>query len=663
MRWSLLVILLAVLFVAPVSEAQDPPLWADQQQRLYPSIPEGTDHTNMFGGMTVIRGDTAIVSASTTDLDGFERLGVVYVFQRSGTQWVETARIEPPVAQRKHSLYFGGTVAFDGTTLAIGATAGDPRPRRELLMSEAVYHDRSLYESTRDTRALFPSVFVYRLTAGDWVLEASLINPGPAVNDAYGHNLAVGGNSLAVGADDTYSAGQPYSGAVYTYQRIQGVWTLTGTLTSPQLQGWGHFGIGLDMDADGDTLAIGTLYELAVYVYKRVGRTWAFEDVLLYNAPDGGFVYGAAVAVSPSGTKIAAGSVYERTNGVQTGSADIFTFANGDWTLEQKVVPIGAGAGTHFGGYIDIDERSLIGSSVWQIYPAQGLAGGPYVFTKSNGVWRQQARLMIFESEGFQTPGPTGSIGNIAIDGGYALMSPYTASGMDSTAVVLKIPGVEIDTHSTGAGGLLPLPPVGGIRTLEEDTAEFGISLKTRPTSDVVVHLTSDGVVLLDNGGTPALALTLNFTRDNWDIQQLVTARAVTPQLEPLTSAVTAAIGANSAVEYGWVSPMPFNVTISSIEPFGLVAPVGGAMLAGHPVSYTWWPHPSAVRYTVKIKAIGSPTLKLKNPKAARVCTPTLCTFTPGFVLPAGNYKWRVIARDVTGSVLVKTPYETFTRP
>lgn len=70
---------------------------------------------DVFGTSVAIRGETIVVGAPQYWAAG----GAVYVFRRTGNNWVQAQRIEPAGGQTDDN--FGGAVAFDGGWLIVGA--------------------------------------------------------------------------------------------------------------------------------------------------------------------------------------------------------------------------------------------------------------------------------------------------------------------------------------------------------------------------------------------------------------------------------------------------------------------------------------------------------------------------------------------------------------
>jgi hypothetical protein len=122
-------------------------------QKLLPSQIEAFDY---FGASVAISGDgaTALIGAfGASCANGIPGCGTVYVFVRSGASWIEAGEIPAPIGFFKES--FGSNIALsrDGQTALILANVFGLAPS---------------------------SVFAFRRSGGNWILEAQIDAPIPA---------------------------------------------------------------------------------------------------------------------------------------------------------------------------------------------------------------------------------------------------------------------------------------------------------------------------------------------------------------------------------------------------------------------------------------------------------------------------------------------------
>ncbi len=205
--------------------------------------------------------------------------------------------------------------------------------------------------------------------------EGYLKASNTGIDDQFGYPVSLSGDTLAVGAwgessaatgvnGDQSSNAATYSGAVYVFTRSAGVWTQQAYLKASNTDSGDQFGYSVSLS--GDTLAVGAWYEDsaatgrngdqssnaasqsgAVYVFTRSAGVWTQQAYLKASNTDSGDQFGYSVSLS--GDTLAVGAWGE--SGAATG-------VNGDQSSNSAF-----------------------------------LSGAVYVFTRSAGVWTQQAYL------------------------------------------------------------------------------------------------------------------------------------------------------------------------------------------------------------------------------------------------------------------------------
>jgi len=293
----------------------------------------GNDTTqgDLFGSRVALDGDVALVGAPGDDVNG-SLSGSVYVFERLGAGWTQTARLDPSDGG-SDDLFGGGALCLDGDVAVIGAPWDDAAG----ASSGAVY------------------VFT-RL--GSWTRTDKLVAPGIEANDEYGTAAALDGDTLLVGArrDDTIDL---FAGAVHVYTRSGTSWTLGTTLLASD----GEFvdGFGATVALAGDRALVGAPAADgagpdtgAVYVLDRGPSGWSESGRLV---PAAGTTFDAfAEALAFDGTRALAGAPaplppsFGPSPGV-SGSAHVFLAPADDaWTdlggaLSGLTTPVASGSG------------------------------------------------------------------------------------------------------------------------------------------------------------------------------------------------------------------------------------------------------------------------------------------------------------------------------
>jgi hypothetical protein len=220
-----------------------------------------------FGYSVALSGDTLAVGATEEDSaaqgvggnqddNSAEDSGAVYVFRRTGSAWLQEAYLK--ASNSAAGDRFGFSVALSGDTLAVGAYAEDSPAQ-------------GVGGNQNDNDALGSgAVYVFRRTGSPWLQEAYIKASNTGVDDFFGYNVALSGDTLAVGAYLEDSAahgvdgnqddnGASDSGAVYVFRRSGTAWQQETYLKASNTGAGDRFGYSVALS--GDTLAVGTTYE------------------------------------------------------------------------------------------------------------------------------------------------------------------------------------------------------------------------------------------------------------------------------------------------------------------------------------------------------------------------------------------------------------------
>ncbi|MCU0656413.1 MAG: FG-GAP repeat protein [Polyangiaceae bacterium] len=205
----------------------DPLLW-QQQAILKPSEANWSPEDHTFGESVALFGNTALIGHSQySSQEMSPASGAAYIFVRSGSSWVQQARL----------------VASDGTE---GASFG-----LKVALGENI-----AAISSRHSLVGVPSqatVYVFERTGSCWTQKAKL-NPPDQGEDLFGSSLAIDGATLLVGApgDDEYGS---LAGAAYVFEREQGSWVQKQKLTIAQP----NLAFGTSVAIEGDTILVGAI--------------------------------------------------------------------------------------------------------------------------------------------------------------------------------------------------------------------------------------------------------------------------------------------------------------------------------------------------------------------------------------------------------------------
>jgi trimeric autotransporter adhesin len=422
-----------------------------QQAYLKPAAVGITQAGDWFGYSVAVSGDTVVVGAPQEDSSSLGvnsvpnelaagSAGAAYVFTQSAGVWSQQAYLKPAAVGPGGQAgdHFGFSVAISGDTVVVGAPEED---------SSSMGVNSTPIEGATDSGA----AYVFVRSGGAWSQQAYL-KPGAVgasqASDQFGWSVAISGDTLAVGAYDEASSTTgvnsspnelaPGAGAAYVFARSGGVWTQQAYLKPAAVgttQANDHFGAAIAVS--GDTVVVGAFQEDssstginstpnegaggagAAYVFARSGTVWSQQAYLKPASvgPGGqaGHMFGTSVAVSGDTVAVGANHESSSTLGINTtpnegagssGAVYVFTRNAGVWSQQAYVKPSAVGTtqvGDNFGNAVALSGDTLVVGADGEDSSTTGInstpnelaaiAGAAYAFTRSAGVWSQQAYL------------------------------------------------------------------------------------------------------------------------------------------------------------------------------------------------------------------------------------------------------------------------------
>ncbi|MCZ8343103.1 MAG: FG-GAP repeat protein [Leptospira sp.] len=297
--------------------------------------PTNTGVDDQFGISVAISGDTIAVGAfledsnqtsitngSSASIDNSAlNAGAVYVFQRTGTAWVEQAYLKASNAQTEDR--FGISVAISGDTIVAGANLEDSN--QTTITNGGV-------ASSNNSASISGAAYVFQRTGSAWAEQAYLKAPNGEANDQFGEDVAIDGDRIVVGAfsessnqititNGTTASGDNsanLAGAAYVFQRTGSAWSNQAYLKAPNTGADDRFGIALAIE--GDTILVGAIFEDsnmttitngasasednsssnsgAVYVFQKRGSDWVHNAYLKAPNADADDRFGNSVSIS-----------------------------------------------------------------------------------------------------------------------------------------------------------------------------------------------------------------------------------------------------------------------------------------------------------------------------------------------------------------------------
>ncbi|HIE53767.1 MAG TPA: hypothetical protein EYP90_01070, partial [Chromatiaceae bacterium] len=172
-------------------------------------------------------------------------------------------------------------------------------------------------------------------------------------------------------------------------------WTQTGHLLPANGSAYDYIGEGVAID--GDTLVLGARGHNEAFVYLWHGSQWAEQAYLTPADGAANDRFGYAVAID--GDTIAVGAYLDDDLGADSGSVYIFSRSGVTWTQQAKLTAADGAAGDWFGYAVSLSGDSLIVGAHREDDDGSN-AGAAYIFTRSGGVWSQQAKLTAGDAGG-----------------------------------------------------------------------------------------------------------------------------------------------------------------------------------------------------------------------------------------------------------------------
>ena len=321
-------------------------------------LPPDALDTGVFG-VSIAQSNTIICVGDTSDNDGSVALtGAVYILEKQNNDFSSVQKLKAPFLESGDA--YGFDISIHGDFIAVGAgryefnnsATGLPRisdagavflykrnastsqwdlvntlfaPTRfqnnqfgwkviltdtELIVTEGQYR----YSTPFATRA--GRVYVYNYdNAGNITLHQTIDNPEPTTDDFFGEDLALSGNTLAIGARgeklDSQGANSLNSaGAVYLFNKNNsGMYVQQQKVVADPRVGGANFGAGIAID--GDVLAVGAINETRMpegttnifdcgiaYIFKNISGTWTQTAVIEPSEIEQNASFGRSIALA-----------------------------------------------------------------------------------------------------------------------------------------------------------------------------------------------------------------------------------------------------------------------------------------------------------------------------------------------------------------------------
>lgn len=317
-----------------------------------------------FGSATSVDGAYAVVGSGRDN----NVTGAAYVFERSGANWIQRAKLTAFDAQSGDAFGLSVSVSYD--RIVVGSPFDD------------------------DGGTSSGSAYVYRRNAsGNWVFEDKLTASDGVGGDGFGSEVALWTDTIIVGApfDDD---GGPDSGAVYVFRRNLQTnnWNQVQKVLGTDTAGGDHFGLSLGIyndtfvagapDDDPNGMSSGSAY---VFVRNSVSGPWNQQAKL---TPNDGSAADAFGYVALHLDTIAVGArTDDNQRGSDAGACYVFARNGNSWSQQAKLIASDGNSNDYFGWPSVFGDVVAVGSP--REDAQGGNSGAVYVYQRNGNNWSQ----------------------------------------------------------------------------------------------------------------------------------------------------------------------------------------------------------------------------------------------------------------------------------
>ena len=415
---------------------------------------EGGAAGDQLGSAIAVQGDLMAVGAPEDQTRTGE--GSVSIFARVAGQWTAKAKLVPTDYDSQFDSWFGWSLSLDGNALLVGSPDVS-----WLTAGEAYVFDRN---------------------GEAWAQSARLTAKDGKVNDRFGWQVAMLGDTAVVTAPQADIGSRTDAGAAYVFRKVDGIWKQEAKLASNDPGLDEHFGnsvtllpnmvvIGASQEKQGSLYNAG-----AIHVFTRSGSTWTRRQKILPRRPAGYGGFGGSIAAQGD-ILLVNGVETADLNNIQRPYVETYRRTGNTWTWQTTLRwEDDQDGGLHFGSSLAVhDNIALIGPG--------GSSGSSYVagwvFARHGQRWQFERRVAMGSPAGNQTFGRSVAISADAMmlgkPGGSpsgVIAFPYTLAPDIRVQANVGSPGTELqDAHSTpfDMKGVLVGQPVEQVFTILND--------------------------------------------------------------------------------------------------------------------------------------------------------------------------------------------------
>jgi hypothetical protein len=371
-------------------------------------------------------GNTALVAGPSDASGMLNNRGATWVFERSNGIWTQQTKLVATDAIGNADQGFSVSLSSSGNTAIVSGPF--------------------------DNHSVGAAWIFQRSFDREWKQQAKLVPAGPSfgIESGYSASISGDGNTAIIGAP--FANGEIGGGFVFV--RRHGMWNQQAELVGTDVTGpFSSQGTSVALSGDGNTAVVGGFNDNdeanggngagAAWVFTRSERVWRQQAKLVGAETVGTAMQGYSVSISDDGNTVIVGGPLDNFD---AGAAWVFTRSNGVWSRQgPKLV------GTDVIGPFQLQgiSVSLSGNGNTAVIGGFGddnNMGAAWVFTRSDGIWTQKAKLV--GSGAILTPG--------SLPGGAEEGTSVAISG-DGSTVLSDGP---VDNKGVGAAWIFTEQPV-----------------------------------------------------------------------------------------------------------------------------------------------------------------------------------------------------------
>jgi hypothetical protein len=411
---------------------------------------------------------TNAATADTATNGASPNSGAVFVYRKSGNNWVQEAYVKASNSDANDQL--GRSVSLSGDTMSVGADFEDSN--ETTITTGAV-------NTNNDDALSSGAVYVFGRTGTTWSSEAYIKATNAEANDYFGTSVALQGNLLAVGAigedsSETQITNLPpassdnsaeLSGAVFVYRKSSGQWNQEAYIKAANASSSSQFGYSVALSSD--TLAVGAHQEDsghntitngpvppstslqgnsgAVYLYRKTTTGWAQEAYIKAVNVGANDEFGSSVALS--GELLAVGAPREDSQQTSisnnltadssntksdSGALYLYRRSGTQWEQEAFIKAANSDATDQFGSSVALsgstlavgapneasEQATLTNGSTASDNNATPARGAVYVYRRLGSSWSQEAYVKASSSNCGEKFGTSVSLSGDTLAGG-----------------------------------------------------------------------------------------------------------------------------------------------------------------------------------------------------------------------------------------------------